>query len=175
MDPAALVALGVVTKPHGVHGEVRVHPFNPDSRLLLACDAFVLRDEDGATFEGEVERAERGPKYVRLKLRGCDSREDADELRGLELCVPRAALPPPSDGEWYFVDLEGLAVVDEAGAALGAVLEVVALPSVDCLRVSLEEGVVEVPMVAPWLVEVDLPGGRVVVSSLEDLPREGER
>ena len=53
---------------------------------------------------------------------GIEDRDAADALRGAELYVPRSALPPPKDGEFYWIDLEGMRVanLDLADSALHA-------------------------------------------------------
>ena len=51
-------------------------------------------------------------------------RTAAEGLRGTVLTVPRDALPPLGEGEYYHADLIGLAVVDTDGAAVGTVIAV---------------------------------------------------
>src|SRR3546814_13307621 len=46
---------------------------------------------------------------------------DLDALRGTEVCVARSARPPPKPGEYYWVDLEGLRVVNREGIDFGRV------------------------------------------------------
>lgn len=176
-DQTDLVALGVVTKPHGVRGEVRVHPYNKDSDLLLHLDEVLLRGEEEVTTCG-ISAARRGPKGVVLcRLEGSDSYEIAESLRGVELCIPRAALPPAEQGEWYHVDLVGLTALDETAAPdagpLGEVMDVIDYPSVDVLVVRwADDGAFsEVPLVDAHVGAVDLEAGTVVLRDWADLPR----
>jgi len=60
----------------------------------------------------------RGPV---AKLAGCEDREGADRLRGLEVAVRREALGDAGEGWMYRIDLVGLDVVDRTGASLGQV------------------------------------------------------
>ena len=55
------------------------------------------------------------------KLAGCDSREEAEKLRGADIAVTREALGDAEEGTLYRVDLVGLQVKDESGAVLGRV------------------------------------------------------
>jgi 16S rRNA processing protein RimM len=172
-DPDALVPLGVVGRPHGVRGEVRVHVYNPESGLLREIAAVLARPADGASAPRELRilRARRGSKgALVMSLDGVDDVPGAVALRGAELCVRRSELPPVEDGEWYHVDLVGLRVMRPDGAPVGEVIEVVPYPTVDCIAVSNGEGVREVPMREPWLVSVDLAAGAVIVGDLEDVP-----
>ena len=60
----------------------------------------------------------RGPV---AKLAGCEDREGADRLRGLQVAVRREALGDAGEGWMYRIDLVGLDVVDRTGASLGQV------------------------------------------------------
>ena len=92
------VCLGVVTRPHGVRGEVRVHPFNQDSDLIGTLRSVRLRVA-GAGDElsvYKVRNSRRAPKVWLLALEGVQSMESAEALRGHELCITRAEMPPPN-------------------------------------------------------------------------------
>lgn len=168
VNPDALVALGVIARPHGVRGEVRVHLFNPASTLLLECDHVVLRMPDGE-WVAEVVRSRPDKDGVLMHFAETTDRDAADELRGAEVCIPRAALPPIEDGEFYHVDAIGLRVVNAAGDDLGEVTEVVRYPSADCFRVRSADGLREVPNVDAYIVAVDLAAGQLRVHDLSDL------
>lgn len=165
----ALVALGVIAKPHGLQGEVRVHLFNADSQLLSQLDEVLLRDETGEVFAVRVLGRRQVPKALLLRLEDCADRERANSLRGLELCVPREALPPLAEGEYYLADLIGLRVM-QAGTLLGEVRDVVEYPSAACLQVPVADGFYEIPLEGPWISEVDVDAGEVRVNTLDDLP-----
>ncbi|MFW5925812.1 MAG: ribosome maturation factor RimM [Myxococcota bacterium] len=169
------IAFGVVTRPHGVRGEVRVHPYNPDSDLLLRIDRVWLLTAGAEPRQVVVERARRGPHAVLVQLEGVRGREQAEALRGVELGVERESLPPAEEDEWYVVDLVGAVVRDPQGTALGEVVDVIHYPSVDCLQVRTADGDREVPMVEPWLQEVDADAGEIRVSGFEQMPRSDGR
>ena len=73
-----LVELGVITRPQGVRGEVRVHPFNPDSDLLAKLEEVVLVDESGTTRTMKVRASRRAPKAFLMSFEGIATRDDAD-------------------------------------------------------------------------------------------------
>ena len=164
------IELGVVAKPHGVLGEVRVHAFNPDSTLLEElAEIFLLGDEDEDPALVEIESTRKGPKALLMRLAGVRSREDAEGLRGYRLCVPREALPPLEEGEYYHADLIGLqAFVGDQ--AIGEVSDVIDYPSAECLKIERPGGYIEVPMLDRWLDRVDVEAGRVQLHELTDIP-----
>ena len=168
MTKGRLVALGAVTRPHGVLGEVRVHRFNPDSELLLAVEEVVLRGPE-AEQTVTIRAARRHGDSILMTFEGVRGREAAEALRGLEVCVPREALPPAGPDEHYHVDLVGLRAVDPEGAERGVVANVIRYPSVDCLLVEGATEAWEVPLLEPYVRAVELAEGRVVVDHLGDL------
>jgi 16S rRNA processing protein RimM len=168
------IGLGYVAGSHGLHGGLRVKLHNPDSALLSELAEIGVR-RDGETTAYAIRAVRGAAKGLLLELQGVDRVEEADALRGSELCVPRELLPPLPDGEYYFVDLEGLPVFLPDGTPSGVVERVQEYPAAQVLRVKSEEGVREVPMRAPYLIEVDLPGRRIVVDELHDLDVEKPR
>ncbi|HET9752999.1 MAG TPA: ribosome maturation factor RimM [Myxococcales bacterium] len=156
---AALLAVGRVARAHGVRGRLLVAPYNADSqglervrRIWLAERAF------------EVERAERVNLGYLVALRGVTDRDQADALRGQEVKVDRAELPPLDDGEMYAIDLIGFEVVDAAGTLRGAVEELEEAGAQDLLRLS---GGALVPL--GLVKEVQAEARRIVVDAPDGL------
>lgn len=164
------ISLGVITRPQGVTGELRVHLFNPDSTLLEGLDEIFLRppEEEIPTLV-RLLSWRRAPKASLLRLEGVESREQAEELRGVELCIPRSVLPPLDEGEFYFVDLIGLKVLHD-GRLVGELVEVLDYPSVECFKVRTEQGFIEIPNLPEWIERVDLDAGEVHTLDLVDIP-----
>ena len=166
-DP--LVALAVVVRPHGNHGELRVKLHNPGSDLLFHVETLVLRSKRGER-EARVTSVRPHQKGIALlHLQGCVSRDQAEALRSAELCVPRSALPDLAEDEYYLYDLVGLKAVRPDGSEVGEVEAVQVYPTLDALRIRAAQGVCELPLLEPYLVRVEIPAGRIVVDALQDL------
>jgi 16S rRNA processing protein RimM len=106
-------------------------------------------------------------------LAGVATREDALALRGADVGIPRATLPRAKKDEIYWVDLEGLAVVNREGVTLGVVAEVLAHGAHPLLRVTRAEeaGSVRdrlIPYVPAIVLRVDLDARRIDVDWGED-------
>jgi 16S rRNA processing protein RimM len=82
--------------------------------------------------------------------------------RGADLTLPRSELPPTEEGEYYAFELVGLAVVEAGGRELGHVTEVA--PGVANDSLVLDSGLA-LPLVDSCVLEVDLPGGRIVIAA----------
>jgi len=163
-DPP-LVALGVVAGAHGIAGEVRVTPFNPESENLARAKSVRLRDARGEVRVHRVVRSRRHKRYFLLKLEGIDDRDQADAARGLEVLLARDELEPLAEGEYYHQDLLGLSVELPDGTSLGVVAEIFETGASAVLVVRREEESREtlIPLSEDAVVAVEIAERRVRV------------
>ena len=174
-EPVSWIELGVVARPHGVTGEIRVHVFNAESSLLRELGEIFLIGEDGEEPSlVDVVSTRQGSKVLLMRLAGVTTLEDAESLRGYALCVPREALPELEEGEYYHADLIGLEAFD-GPVPLGKVVDVIDYPSAECLKIERPAGFLEVPMLPRWLDRVDIEGGQVHLKDLDDIPLQKRR
>lgn len=114
-----LIALGVITGAHGVHGRVKVKSYTENPQNIASYGA--LSDKWGER-EFSLRITGRLKELLLAEIEGVTKREQADALRGVELCVPRDHLPmPENDGEFLIEDLIGLSVQLDDGTAYGRV------------------------------------------------------
>ncbi|NWG47155.1 MAG: 16S rRNA processing protein RimM [Alphaproteobacteria bacterium] len=148
---------------HGVRGLVRLKTFTAAPDGVAAYGP--VETEDGARrFEVEV-LSELKDGLVLARLSGISDRTAAEALRSARLFVPRSALPPPEEEEFYHADLIGLEAESEAGAALGTVRAVHDFGAGDLLEIAPPSGPARlVPFTRADVPLVDLPGGRVVIA-----------
>ena len=116
------ITLAAVTGAHGVAGEVRLKLFGDGvatlKRHLNRAGAF-----NAGTLTLTVVRDD-GKGGAIARFAECPDRTAAEALRGTALAVPRAALPPLGEGEYYYADLIGLSAVSTDGTALGTCIAV---------------------------------------------------
>jgi 16S rRNA processing protein RimM len=166
--------MGRILAPHGVRGWVKVQPVSESPESLLDYPAWWVRPH-GATAWREMRRTagRMHSRVLLVGLAGVANREDALALRGADVGIPRAALPRAKKDEIYWIDLEGLEVVNREGVTLGAVAEVVAHGAHPLLRVT-EAGVAGagrdrlIPYVPAIVLRVDLDARRIDVDWGED-------
>jgi 16S rRNA processing protein RimM len=166
----SFIAVGRVTGLHGVGGKIKVAALSGDPSGLLAAKSlrFDGGREPGAAREYEVVSAHRAGGCAVFTLRGVDSAEAAGALSGAAVSMRRDELPPLPEDEFYWADLVGCAVVDEAGSPIGEVTAVESGAAHDWLvvrRTGGEEGLL--PVVAAFLRSVDVAARRVVATPPE--------
>ena len=167
------VCLGQILGAHGLAGEVQLKTYTDQATDVAAYGP--LQDEDGARVF-EIIKLRPAKRGAVARLKGVDSREAAEALKGVDLYVDRAMLPAPGEEEWYFADLIGLTAEDASGTPLGSVVAVQNFGAGDLLEIKPAAGgpTLLVPFRQTTVPEVDLNRGRLVVDPPEGLiePRE---
>jgi 16S rRNA processing protein RimM len=168
--PDSRILLGVIGRPHGVRGLVRVASYTADPADLAAYGP--LSDAKGRCFvlawrgEGIAEVSEIvDGKPVKLA-----DRTAAEKLTNTRLSIERDRLPPPEDNEFYLADLIGLAAVDASGAALGDVVAVHDYGAGTSLEIVGAAGTsLIVPFTRASVPVVDIAAGRLTVNPPDEL------
>jgi 16S rRNA processing protein RimM len=160
-DSSALIQLGIVGAPFGVRGWVKLRSHSdPPERLLEHRSLQIGRG--GAWAEYRVEERGRSGGVLTVKFAGVDDRDQAAALRGLEVCVPRSALPQRDAKDFYRTDLIGCEVVNLDGLGLGVVRHFIETPA-QTLMVVRGANEYWIPALPKHLRRVDLAARRVVV------------
>lgn len=129
--PSDAVEVGRITGAWGVKGWVKVQGFSADADALSATTQwFVLGAERGAkVFDGvlalEVKAIRPHADVWVVQFAQLDDRDVAQALKGARIFVPRKHFPELEEGEFYWVDLIGLQVINCEGVLLGSVRELI--------------------------------------------------
>lgn len=146
--------LGRIVGAFGLDGTVKVQPVTDFPERFDPGELVWLRGEPVEIVDGHWHKGQ-----VRLQIAGVSSIESAEDLIGETLTMPKSARPKLGRNEFYHDQLVGLDVVDESGAVLGKVDEVVPAPASDLLRI----GTSLIPIVKQFVVNIDLKAGRITV------------
>lgn len=167
------MVIGRLGRPHGVAGAIHAHPTGPTLASLPPGARLTVRG-DGRSRELVIEERSGTDERPVLRFAGVEDRDAAKAIAGQDLLVPAADLPPIADDPdtFYVRDLIGCEVL-AARTPLGRVRDVHPGPANDALEVEGEGGtVVLLPFTADAIVDLDVPGRRIVVRS--DLLPEGD-
>lgn len=113
------VTLAAIIGAHGVAGDVRLKLFGERAESLKSFKSF---DAAGRTLT--LKSVRPGPNGAVARFAEIGDRGAAEALRGTALTVPRSALPPLAEGEYYHADLIGLPCTSSTGEALGTIIAV---------------------------------------------------
>jgi len=167
VPPADLVDLGVVRGAYGVKGWVRIEPFDRQAAVLRQARNWWVGNASHWR-RVEIEALKQHGSLILAKWKGFDVPEAADRIKGTSVAVARSAFPAPAEGEFYWVDLIGLDVVNREHQVLGQVAAIASNGAQELLQVEGVGGVLLVPMVPAYVEEVDLAARRIRVDWQSD-------
>lgn len=174
-DARGWVCVGVVGRPKGLRGAVRVasHTERPED---IAAYGPLYDRPDGRSLVLTVR--EVAGRTVVATIEGVNDRAAAEALARTRLYLPRAALPAAGEETFYHADLLGLRVDRIDGACLGVVRAVHDFGAGDLIEIERPggAGTLVLPFTRAMVPLVDIAGGRLVVApdETEEDDEEGE-
>lgn len=163
------IVTGKVVAPFGIGGEVK----------LVVLTDFPGRFEAGSRVAFRLASGERRSELVQgsrphrggliLKLRGVDTRNDAEALRGAEAVIDDSELAELDADAFYLFDIVGLKVVTDDGREFGEVVEVVQSAANDVYITSTG---LCVPALKSVVADVDVRGGVMTIRPVPGLIAE---
>ena len=167
------VVVGVVGRPHGVHGEVAVEPRTDEPDRRFAPGQEVRPEGSLRLLTVASMRHHDGRLLVRFV--GLADRTAVEAVRGVRLVADvDPAERPTEPAEFYDRQLVGLRVQTSEGNAVGVVISVLHPPAQDLLEIQTANQIRLVPFVAALVPEVDLEGGVLTVTNLAGLLSDDE-
>ncbi len=178
--PPDAIEVARVLGAWGVKGGLKLKAFSADPQALFSTKRWFLLppetprpvvirgDKTAAPFPPllRVTQAREQGDTVVATVQEIDDRDAAEALRGARVFVARTSFPTPGEGEFYWVDLIGMAVANREGVQLGKVEGLIETGPHCVLTVrSASEPPQEclIPFVDAYVDAVDMPGRRITV------------
>ena len=133
--PTETVVLAAIAGAHGVRGEVRLKLFAESLESLSRHEAVLVGERKLTLKSVKPSGGTAVARFAEITDRGA-----AEALRGQLVSVPRAALPPLEEGEYYHSDLIGLPCESAQGEPLGTIVAVENYGAGDILEVEKPDG-----------------------------------
>ncbi len=158
--------MGVIGRPHGVRGLLRVQSYTEDAAGLSRYNP--LLDERGRrwtlTWKGDGVAELRDEDGVAVP-----DRTAAEKLVNLRLYAPRARMPATAADDYYIADLIGLLARDPDGGELGRVAAVHDYGAGTSLEIVAEGASLMVPFTRAVVPVVDVEGGRITIHAPDEI------
>ena len=166
------VAVGRVVSVNMAKGELRVRSLSDVPGRMGSLRRIVLVSRSGEEVDGEVASSRLYGDRAVLVMKEPLAGDAPEKLRGALVTVgagERARLP---GGHYYVSDLVGMAVYSDSGEELGELVKVFPTGSNDVFEVKGPGGELLVPATREVVLEVDVPGKRMVVHLLDGMDRQ---
>lgn len=153
---------GQVVSTHGMQGEVKILPWADGPEFLLDFDTLYLNGKPYEVVSSRVHKT-----CVLAKLRGVDTPEQAQLLRGQTVTIDRSGVTLP-EGTVFIADLIGCRVLDDEGAEIGKIKDVLTMPSSDVYVIEGKRSYM-IPAVKEFVRRIDVAAGEVHVHLIEGM------
>lgn len=167
------ITVGQISKPYGLHGDVKVIPYTdfPD-RFLKTKRLFVLQNNH--VLEKQVERANVQENKIIIKLADINTPEEAGKFRGALLQIPPDEVSELPEGSYYYFQIVGLSVYTLEGKPIGVIEEILNTGSNDVYLVKDPENKREIllPAIKDVVKKIDLEEKSMFVDLLPGLLEE---
>jgi len=165
------VAIGKITRPHGLNGEVRVEIHTDFPDRFHSLTAVYLGTDDRRKYG--VRSVRMHQKWVLLGLQGIDSRTEAENLRSEWVSVALGDAVDLGPDEYYLFQLRGIAVRTESGVELGVVGDVLETKANNVFVVRGPFGEILLPDIDDVIVQIDNEARSMIIRPMPGLlPRE---
>jgi 16S rRNA processing protein RimM len=163
------LAIGQVTRAHGVRGEISVTVLTDFPERFETTDWVYLGNE----LEADPYRLEKHRWHrdnVLLTLAGITDRTQAEQLVGQLVQVPVEEAVPLPEGSYYLYQLIGLQVVTSAGQKLGVITSILETGANDVYVITTDrQEEILLPAIPDVIKGIDLKQGQMVVELMEGL------
>lgn len=164
------IALGVIRKPHGVHGEASVEPWTSSAnRFDEVKQVTLVSPDEQQTRDAAIASVRVHGGRVLLGFEGVGSPEEVRELANWTIEIPESDARKLEPDEYFLHDLVGLQLVDAEGRPRGEVVDAYEGGSGVLLNVRRDMREFEVPFAADICTSIDLAAKRIVVNLPEGL------
>lgn len=166
------IAVGVIVGAVGVKGAVRLKSFSDDLPMVLERGPVtVFPDRNSRGEQRNVKLMHRIKVGFACQLSGVQTRDGAEELKGLKLYIARENLPNlEEEDSYYHDDITGLAARDRDGNSFGVITAIYNFGAGDLLEVGLDDvpgnpasGTKIYPFRDEFVPEVNITQGYVVI------------
>lgn len=165
--------VGVITKPHGLRGEVRVYSRTdfPELRFGQGSILWVRKTGQSPIAEVEVQSGRKHQNMWIVSFKDLTTVHDVEHWRSMELCIPDTALAPLPEGAHYIHELVGLDVYKDDGTYIGELTDVLTPGANDVyvVRRATSSSDILLPAIPSCILRVDVQSKCMTVHLLPGL------
>lgn len=169
IPPENLLLMGEVIRPHGLEGLLRIKSYAQTEESFLRAELVFLQKGSAEPREYAITSVRPHKNVHLLKLRGVDSLEEAEKLKGARILIEKDSLNSKRRDEYFWHELIGLEVYLSRGEYLGKIKHILPTGSNDIYVVQEGKKEVLIPAIYDVIQEIDLTKNRMIISDVEGL------
>ncbi len=162
MEKQQYIEAGKIVNTHGVAGEVKIEVWLDSPQLLRRFPRVFINGAEKKLLSGRAQKS-----FLIAKLEGVDDVNAAMTLKGKTITVDRGDVRLPR-GTFFVQDILGASVVDENGAEIGRLTDVLERPAHNIYVVQGEQEHL-IPAVPEFILKTDAEAGVITVHLIEGM------
>ncbi|MCL5103987.1 MAG: ribosome maturation factor RimM [Armatimonadetes bacterium] len=160
------IVIGRVVAPFGLRGEVKVIVLTDFPERFGAGNEITIRIDDDKRRKVRIDASRPNKGGLTIKLKGIETRNDAEELRDSEVVIDQSELAELPSDRFYVFDIIGLKVVTDDGRELGEVADVLQGGANDVYVTSTG---LYIPAIKDVVTKIDIKAGLMVIRPMPGL------
>ncbi|RJX40824.1 ribosome maturation factor RimM [Paenibacillus pinisoli] len=166
--------VGKIVNTHGIRGDVKVLPQTDfaDQRFASGSKLLMVNEENGESREVKIVSSREQKNVYLIKLDGFNNINDVEKYKGWLLKISETEQGELEDGQYYYHQIIGCAVVTEDGEELGAISEILSPGANDVWVVDRPKSKGKqllLPVIDEVVLDVNITDKRVTVRLMEGL------
>ena len=157
-----VVIMGKIVGPHGIKGWLKVHPFTEEIGTLSEYPQWLVSEDEKHWASYKVEKTIIKDKTLLVKLSGIHDRNGSESVNKNMIGILKEELPKLDSDTYYWSDLIGLDVQNEAGYYFGTIKTMMETGSNDVMVIKGEKEFL-IPYLPDVVIKVDLEAKKVLV------------
>ena len=165
-----MILVGKINAAYGIKGWVKVYSYTAPVEQILGYTPWLISKQGLKEGHLKLSQSKIHGKGIVVLPEGFEDRNQAESLIGYEIWIDKEGLPDLAQGEFFWVQLEGLLVFNEASELLGEVTHLLETGANDVLVVRANDKSIDdrerlIPYVEEEIVlKVDLEQGKILVA-----------
>ena len=157
--------IGIITRPHGLKGEIKVLPLTDDPERFNKLTKVYLLNNDKYHLEN-ITSVKKANDFIIAKFENYNNREDVEKLRNTYLFIDKKEGVPLEEGEYYTQDLVDCNFYYN-NKLLGNVIDVINEGSCDIFIIKYLGNEIFYPFLSEYINNIDIKNKRININFIE--------
>jgi len=163
-----LYLTGIILKPKGLKGEVKVEPVTDFPESFLSRKEYFAGVSVDSVERLKVQKAVLAGGFAWLFFEGVDSMEKAERLSGWKLFIEESQLLPQPPERAYLHEIIGMKVLDRTRREVGVITNVLDMPAHEVYEVLVGKKKILLPAIEQFVEEFNLSEQYIVVPRFDE-------
>lgn len=168
-DDSEFIVIGHIGKPHGIQGALSVTLLTDYPEQFHTLQQIYIEHSAAHKELFEIASAKIQKNKVILQLQGINTRNQAEEMVGRYIVLPRESCRELPDDTYYIFDLIGITVRTDDGAVIGKIEDIMEMPANDVYVVRNEDREYLIPAIKDVIKKIDMASREMLITPLEGL------